>query len=683
MQKYLLLLLLIFLPSFSYSAEKILEPYTSIPKQEEQAFIAQWAQFMVHSGIPNERYTADVPFSFFCGKRSSREWIKADKATIQLKTDNDRFRKYVLSWHDDVTGIVCEMELTEFRTLPVLEWVICLRNDGKKDTEPVFDFQAIDIEWKNGSCVTPDLFYAPGSRNLPDDFKLTRKRMRSLEQNAFTFPFFSGPDRRTSHEWLPFFNYRTGEDGIILGLGWNGGWHTHFDHRNGSTHITAGMVDLKAKLHPGERIRSTRIAILYYREPFMHGQNMFRRFMMEYHTPQQNGKPVLAPISLSGWGRPQAEHMAHIAVVKKYKIPIDTYWIDAAWYGDDDQTWWTKLGDWEVGKIRYPSGSLRPVSDAAAEAGMKFLLWVEPLRVMGCTKAAKEHTDCFLRQKKGEITDNEQLLLDLTSEKGLKYGIDLISGIIDKFNVKWYREDFNMNPGPNWSFNDGPDRAGITEIHYAEGFYRFWDTLLKKYPDLAIDQCASGGRRIELEALSRSIPLWRDDYNCTDYKKAEETQNHSYNLSYWFAGHGTGNGNLEKYYFRNVFCPGISFSYGTISNLNLLKDLVTELQRAKEYFYGDYYPLMDGGPDLNGWAAYHYYLPEKKKGMLMAIRRPESDVRAMNFEILTVDPKTNWEFENVDSGVVQTFSGKELREKGFNVEISNPREAHLYFYRQK
>ena len=53
--------------------------------------------------------------------------------------------------------------------------------------------------------------------------------------------------------------------------------------------------------------------------------------------------------------------------------------------------------------------------------------------------------------------------------------------------------------------------SGLAEIRYIEGLYTMWDDIRKAFPRLFIDDCASGGRRIDLETSSRSISLWRTD----------------------------------------------------------------------------------------------------------------------------------------------------------------------------
>ena len=73
------------------------------------------------------------------------------------------------------------------------------------------------------------------------------------------------------------------------------------------------------------------------------------------------------------------------------------------------------------------------------------------------------------------------------------------------------RIDFNINPGSYWAQADGANRTGITENRYIQGLYALWDALLAAHPGLIIDDCSSGGRRIDVETLSRSFPLWRSD----------------------------------------------------------------------------------------------------------------------------------------------------------------------------
>ena len=56
------------------------------------------------------------------------------------------------------------------------------------------------------------------------------------------------------------------------------------------------------------------------------------------------------------------------------------------------------------------------------------------------------------------------------------------------------------------------ERQGIAEIKYINGLYATLDELLDRFPGLVIDNCASGGRRLDYEMCRRSVPLFRTDY---------------------------------------------------------------------------------------------------------------------------------------------------------------------------
>ena len=72
----------------------------------------------------------------------------------------------------------------------------------------------------------------------------------------------------------------------------------------------------------------------------------------------------------------------------------------------------------------------------------------------------------------------------------------------------------------------------MTEIKHIEGLYAFWDELLARHPGLIIDNCAGGGQRIDLETISRSVPLSRSDLQCWPFDPTRE-QNQTQGLAPW------------------------------------------------------------------------------------------------------------------------------------------------------
>ncbi len=713
------ILIALLLPAVQASHEPVIpvEPYSSQVKQQETEFAGRWISSILNQGKGDlTRYKAQIPFQFFAGNRCSREWIKTDNAKVESGAWHKSVRKHKLIWKDDQTSLVCEMELTQFKDFPAFEWVVRLRNEGTGDSANIHDFKALDISWNAPGKEVPILYRSIGGPASEIDFTFHSEPMRQsmwtdkrkvrmdAKNNAALFNaqnnVLNPNDSRPSAVWLPFFNYQSGNDGILVALGWNGRWFAEFDHQGkGKTNISAGMEFLNAKLLPGESIRSPRVLLAYWSGEAMHAQNMFRQLILAHYAPrQQNGHLVVPPVFCLTWGGiPSKTHLATIAKIVEKKIPFDAYWIDAGWYGTGtvpsnsvfQGDWGPMAGDWRVNRNWHPD-TLRPVSEAATNAGMKFLLWVEPERAIQGRPVTMEHPEYFYRSPNKKLSPGQTLLLNLGTTAAMNWAIETVSGLIAQNKIDWYREDFNLDPGKYWDNADPTDRQGISEIRFVENLYHFWDTLKVRYPGLQIDNCASGGRRIELETLSRALSVCRSDYNCFPAASLEAIQDHSFGISYWIPLEGTFNINradiADIYEMRSGLSSGMSIR-AVHPNLceaqwDLLRRHVVEAKRARDYFYGDYYPLTNTCGSINSWSAYHFYLPKEKRGMLVAIRRPKCDVPSMKFDLLTIpSDQTIWEFENADTGHVQKFTGKEIREKGFEVIIPHPRKSSIYYYK--
>jgi hypothetical protein len=102
----------------------------------------------------------------------------------------------------------------------------------------------------------------------------------------------------------------------------------------------------------------------------------------------------------------------------------------------------------------------------------------------------------------------------------------------------------------------------MTEILHINALYRIWDGLLSRFPHLIIDNCASGGRRNDIELLRRSMPLWRSDYQCPANHDPEVVQCHtvSYNSFLPYSGSGSGR-YYDTYRFRSAMGASLTTNY--------------------------------------------------------------------------------------------------------------------------
>jgi len=102
--------------------------------------------------------------------------------------------------------------------------------------------------------------------------------------------------------------------------------------------------------------------------------------------------------------------------------------------------------------------------------------------------------------------------------------------------------------------------VGITEIRHIEGLYALWDRIRAAHPNVLIDNCAGGGRRIDLETLRRATVLSRSDVVDVGGKAGGKVdivnQIQCWGLGHWLADHAGLNNAFDAYATRSALCTG-------------------------------------------------------------------------------------------------------------------------------
>ena len=221
-----------------------------------------------------------------------------------------------------------------------------------------------------------------------------------------------------------------------------------------------------------------------------------------------------------------------------------------------------------------------------------------------------------------------------------------MSNIIREAGIGCYRQDFNALVVPGlFDGADTPDRIGMTEIRHIEGLYAFWDELLACHPGLIIDNCAGGGQRIDLESISRSVPLWRSDYQCWPFDPmAMQTQTQG--LAPWVPLSAAVCELPTRYALRSALSAGLVTHWslqaleGNVAlPIEEVRRLMGEALAMRKYFYGDFYPLLSYSLAEDAWAAWQYDRPDLGEGMVVAFRRSASPFAACRLSLQGLDPE--------------------------------------------
>ena len=237
-----------------------------------------------------------------------------------------------------------------------------------------------------------------------------------------------------------------------------------------------------------------------------------------------------------------------------------------------------------------------------------------------------------------------------------------------------------MDPLGNWRAADAPDRQGITEIRHIEGLLAYWDELQRRHPDMLIDECASGGKRNDLEMMRRSVPLWRSDFPFG----VVENQRMTYGISMWIPYHGTGVfgwetppydgkvASIEPYVFWSKATPSTMFAVD-VREKNIdyasLRRLSSQWREINSFYYGDFYPLTKSNADKDAWIAWQFNDPEKNAGVVQAFRRSECIYESARLKLRGLDPKARYQLTRFDPPSQSEMTGEELLQKGIPVSI--------------
>ncbi len=641
------------------------------------------------------------PFSFLYGGKSSNEILRSWKIRVSPEIRRGRQIQRTYSYADPLTGLEVTCEVRRYEDFPAVEWVLYLTNTGRKPIPVLQDVRALDVRFRNraGQFV---LHRALGSSNEPTDFAPVEETLAKGER-IYLAPVGGCASSKSA---LPFFNIelrapvadrRRGEldagdtlegGGVMMAIGWTGQWSASFVSGDREIHIQAGMELTHLKLLPGERIRTPRILLLFWQgSDWLHAHNLLRSFILAYHAPRPGGQLPNLPIAAIPWFQfdngnkaTESNQIEFASLYLKKMVPIDTFWLDAGWF---DGGWPDGVGNWFVKKDAFPRG-LKPLADAVHKMGLHFLVWFEPERVAPGTWLDLRHPEWLLGEGK-------QKLLNLGNVEARRWLTGHISEMIEHEGLDIYRNDFSLDPLPYWRSADAQDRQGITEIRYIEGLYEYWDELIRRAPNLLIDNGASGGRRIDLETLSRSVPLWRFDYfggKMPAFQESGVALGLYVPLSAAGVPPTPNNPRAEipdLYIARSAMSAGLALAWDVRRpdfDDALARRIVKEQKRISKFYYGDLYPLTEVTARDNIWLAYQCDRPDRGEGMVMAFRREKASEATLTIEIRGLKTHGAYELEDVDRGTTRVASGRELAQ-GLRLNISTRPGSALLLYRLK
>lgn len=319
--------------------------------------------------------------------------------------------------------------------------------------------------------------------------------------------------------------------------------------------------------------------------------------------------PIVFNEYCTTWGNPSHENICEIVDAIKGK-GFKYFVIDCGWYKENGIPWDIGMGDYEVSSELFPDGMEKTVQ-VIKDAGMIPGVWFE-IENVGSASRAYHLTEHLLHKDNVVLTTYFRRFWDMQDPWVDEYLTDKVIGTLKKYGFGYMKIDYNETIGIGC---DGAESPGEALRKNMEATVLFIEKVKEEVPGIVLENCASGGHRLEPKMMSvMSMASFSDAHECEEipiiaanlHRVIHPTQSQiwavirqddslkriAYSISNTFLGRMCISGDVtqlapEKW---NLIEQGISF-YGKI------KDIIKE---GQSYRYG---PKIKSARHPEGWQA--------------------------------------------------------------------------------
>jgi alpha-galactosidase len=297
-----------------------------------------------------------------------------------------------------------------------------------------------------------------------------------------------------------------GIENIADGLAWvwqvehNGGWHWEVgDLRRDVYLLASGPTDQehhwRQPLAPGEPFTTVPVAVAVTEGGLTDGLRALNAYRRAIRRPSADCERL--PVIFNDFmnclnGDPSEEKLAPL-IEAAAEVGSEYFVIDAGWYADDGG-WWETVGEWEPSSARFPRG-LGTTMQRIRDAGMVPGLWLEPEVVGVRSPVAQElPDDAFFTEGALRRQEIGRFHLDFQSTEVRRRMDAVVDRLVRDYGVGYFKLDYNVDLGNTF---------GARMLGHNRAFLAWLDGILDRHPDVVLENCASGGMRLDYAMLSR------------------------------------------------------------------------------------------------------------------------------------------------------------------------------------
>jgi len=427
---------------------------------------------------------------------------------------------------------------------------------------------------------------------------------------------------RSSDAVMPYLLIEAadGSGGLWCAVGWSGHWMAEAVKPKDSAdlRLTVRIDPCDLRLPPGARLQGPSMALGLYRGDEAAGCNALRRWLRS-RIPALPGDGDLAHFNT--WTAMDADVDEARLLAAADRVAgngLRYVMLDAGWYPCPPDNFSAGVGNWRVDAERFPRG-LEVVAERVRANGMAMGLWIEPERAHRSSELARQHPEWMLT-----LPDREHALVNFALPAVRAHFRDVIGDLVRRLDLRWLKWDFNTDPLPYWQ---AADDGGLAHLGHVDGVWQTFDWLRQVFPALVVENCASGGNRLDWAIFTRSsVNFANDQYTHPDCirrimgRMAAFLPTERLNMIYGpYQRRAYGDGDWQVL-LGSAFGVSEPIDNWTDGFRDLLRRHLAIHWAVSRAQAGDFYRLTPDTPVLEAWEAWQLHDPAGGSGVIAAWR---------------------------------------------------------------
>lgn len=321
--------------------------------------------------------------------------------------------------------------------------------------------------------------------------------------------------------YFPFLAVEDVREQVIWAaeLEWNGSWQMEVFRQKDNVVLTGGLADYDVghwskTLQAGESLTTPDVVLTCVRGDIDHACETLLRAqedVLEVVNEQEDRLCLLYNEYCDTWSNPTKESI-QAELNSLSGLPLDYFVIDAGWYGSRE-SWHECTGDWYANPDKFPHG-MGEVADLIKSHGFKPGIWFEAEVASVKSDCFAQHPEWFVTRNGQPIQQSQRVFLDLCREDVKQFLHENVIGFLKDNGFSYIKIDYNDHAGLGF---DGYESLGESIRCLGLASYGFFDDMRRTLPELVIENCSSGGHRLEPGMMKRaSMASFSDAHECVD-----------------------------------------------------------------------------------------------------------------------------------------------------------------------